>query len=211
MELNSVLFPACSKVKMTWISTSVLFHAFSKLYILTELSANDVKFISVYRQKLDLSKYIYLWYRKFYTCRDTARFYEHKKWPSYIKDGKQEVNKSKTSWMTIHVLPIYKNSVFRDLFIAEGWMFLILSYQFTTQQIYINQTLRILRLISISTNCIATFHDLEILPKVRLAQLSCLGDFFVGDQSCLSIAPDKDLRQLGIYPPLFGLIGYFKF
>ena len=65
-------------------------------------------------------------------------------------------------------------------------MFLILSYQFTTQQIYVNQTLRILRLISIFTNCIATFHDLEILPKVRLAQLSCLGDFFVGDQSCLS-------------------------
>ena len=26
-----------------------------------------------------------------------------------------------------------------------------------------------------------------------------------------SIAPDKDWRQLGIYPPLFGLIGYFKF
>ena len=25
-----------------------------------------------------------------------------------------------------------------------------------------------------------------------------------------SIAPDKDWRQLGIYPPLFGLIGYFK-
>ena len=25
------------------------------------------------------------------------------------------------------------------------------------------------------------------------------------------IAPDKDWRQLGIYPPLFGLIGYFKF
>ena len=25
------------------------------------------------------------------------------------------------------------------------------------------------------------------------------------------IAPDKDLKQLGIYPPLFGLIGYFKF
>ena len=25
------------------------------------------------------------------------------------------------------------------------------------------------------------------------------------------IAPDKDWMQLGIYPPLFGLIGYFKF
>ena len=52
---------------------------YSKLYILTELSVNDVKFISVDRQKLDLSKYIHLWYRKFYICRDTARFYEHKK------------------------------------------------------------------------------------------------------------------------------------
>ena len=31
-----------------------------KLYILTELSANGVKFISVDRQKLDLSIYIYL-------------------------------------------------------------------------------------------------------------------------------------------------------
>ena len=26
-----------------------------------------------------------------------------------------------------------------------------------------------------------------------------------------SKAPDKDWKQLGIYPPLFGLIGYFKF
>ena len=69
---------------MAWISTSVLFYAYSKLYILTELSANDVKITSVDRQKLDLSKYIYLWYRKFYICRDTARFYEHKKWPSYF-------------------------------------------------------------------------------------------------------------------------------
>ena len=54
---------------------------YSKLYILTELSANDVKFISVDRQKLDLSKYTYLWYRKFYICRDTVRFYEHKNDP----------------------------------------------------------------------------------------------------------------------------------
>ena len=64
---------------MAWISTSVIFYAYSKLYILTELSANAVKFISVDSQKIDLSKYIYLWYRKFYICRDTARFYEHKK------------------------------------------------------------------------------------------------------------------------------------
>ena len=39
---------------MAWISTSVIFMPYSKLYILTELSANDVKFISVDRQRLDL-------------------------------------------------------------------------------------------------------------------------------------------------------------
>ena len=39
---------------------------YSNLYILTELSANGVKIILVDRQKLDLLKYIYLWYRKFY-------------------------------------------------------------------------------------------------------------------------------------------------
>ena len=27
---------------------------------------------------------------------------------------------------------------------------------------------------------------------------------------CALIAPDKDWRQLGIYPPLFDLIGYLK-
>ena len=27
----------------------------------------------------------------------------------------------------------------------------------------------------------------------------------------VSIAPDKDWRQLGIYPPLFALIGYSNF
>ena len=43
---------------MAWISTSVLFYAYSKLYILTELSANDVKITSVDRQKLDLLKYL---------------------------------------------------------------------------------------------------------------------------------------------------------
>ena len=84
MKRNSVYFPACCVVKMAWISTSVLFMPYLKLYILTELNANDVEFISVDRKKLDLSKYIYLWYRKFYICRDTAWFYEHKKWPSYV-------------------------------------------------------------------------------------------------------------------------------
>ena len=45
-------------VKIAWISTSVIFLPFSKLYSLTGLSANDVKFIPVDRQKLYLSKYI---------------------------------------------------------------------------------------------------------------------------------------------------------
>ena len=62
------------------------FLALFKLYILTELSANDVKFISVDRQKLDLLKYIYLWYRKYYICRDTARLYEHKQEMSQSRD-----------------------------------------------------------------------------------------------------------------------------
>ena len=46
MKLNSVLFPACCVVKMARISTSVLFYAYSKLYILTELSVYDVKITS---------------------------------------------------------------------------------------------------------------------------------------------------------------------
>ena len=44
---------------MTRISASVLFTPYSKLYILTELIANDAKFISSDRQELDLSKNIY--------------------------------------------------------------------------------------------------------------------------------------------------------
>ena len=45
-------------VKLKRISASVLFMPYSKLYILTELSANDVKFISRDGKELDLSKYI---------------------------------------------------------------------------------------------------------------------------------------------------------
>ena len=55
MELNSVKFPNGCVVKMTRISASVLFTPYSKLYILTELKANDVKFISSDRQEIDLS------------------------------------------------------------------------------------------------------------------------------------------------------------
>ena len=56
---------ASNSLLVAWLKwhgffTSVIFYAFSKLYILTELSANDLKFTSVDRQKLDLSKYIYI-------------------------------------------------------------------------------------------------------------------------------------------------------
>ena len=44
---------------MACSSVSVLYYALFKA-ILTELSANDVKCISVDRQRIDLSKYIYL-------------------------------------------------------------------------------------------------------------------------------------------------------
>ena len=51
---------------------------YSKLYILTELNAYDVNnVISIDIEKLDLSKDIYLWYRKFYICSDTTQFYVH--------------------------------------------------------------------------------------------------------------------------------------
>ena len=57
---------------------------YSKLYILAELSPNDVKFISVDKQKLDLSKYI--------TYGTVNSIFEEiqpdstniKKWPAYI-------------------------------------------------------------------------------------------------------------------------------
>ena len=65
---------------------------YSKLNNLTELNANDVKFTSVDRQKLDPSKYIYLWYRKFYILRDTVRFYEHKNDPRYIRSAKSAMD-----------------------------------------------------------------------------------------------------------------------
>ena len=44
---------------MTRISASVLLTPYSKPYILSELSANNAKFISSDRQKIDLSIYIY--------------------------------------------------------------------------------------------------------------------------------------------------------
>ena len=47
----------------------------------------------------------------------------------------------------------------------------------------------------------------ESTTKIR-----CLENLGYGKCSKIldTIAPDKDWRQLGIYPPLFGLIGYFK-
>ena len=44
---------------MAQIWNSVFTMLYSKLYILTELKVNDVKFISIDRQKLDLTKDLY--------------------------------------------------------------------------------------------------------------------------------------------------------
>ena len=58
---------------------------YSKLYILTELVSSDVKFISVDRQKLDLSIYIYTYgtVNSIYVeiQSDSTNI---KKWPSYV-------------------------------------------------------------------------------------------------------------------------------
>ena len=84
----------------TWLYQFLIFAPFLLLRcpiqncILTELNANDVKIISVERQKLDLSKDAYLWYRKFLNCGDTAWFYEHKNAP-YINRG---------SYVSAHIL-----------------------------------------------------------------------------------------------------------
>ena len=113
MELISVLFHA----KMTWISTSVLYYAPFKLYIYID---HDVKFISVDRQKLDLSIYIYYMYRKLYICRDTARFYEHKNDPRKLMGnflikgpGRQKTNKQNKHTIVNISLPISFKMCFR--------------------------------------------------------------------------------------------------
>ena len=54
---------------------------YSKLYILIELNRNDLNFISIDRQKLDLSNDVYQWYQKLFIYRDTTRFYKHKNAP----------------------------------------------------------------------------------------------------------------------------------
>ena len=51
---------------------------YSKLYILTELNANDVRCIPIDRQKLDFLQDVYLWFRKSYIRRDTTQLYDHK-------------------------------------------------------------------------------------------------------------------------------------
>ena len=58
--------------------------------------------------------------------------------------------------------------------------------------------------------CIKVFECFHIYAETEQKNVHKL-DLLVGFGSWISIAPDKDWRQLGIYPPLFGLIGYFKF
>ena len=64
---------------MARISASVLYFGPFKAYILIKLNVYDVKFVSIDRQMLDISKNVYLCYRKFYI----VLFCEHKIWPSY--------------------------------------------------------------------------------------------------------------------------------
>ena len=106
-------------VKMTWISTSVLYYALSKLYILTELSANDIKFISVDRQKVDLSQYIII------ITYDTVNsiFVEIqpdstniKNDPRINQDIKRTLNKDKES--ILHT-PEYRSK--RNLTVTSWW------------------------------------------------------------------------------------------
>ena len=68
------------------------------------------------------------------------------------------------------------------------------------------------------------FYSVELFGiRVNSTVLFCFQIFSVASRVSLSIcsfqpglhtvniAPDKDWRQLGIYPPLFGLLGYLKF
>ena len=65
---------------------------YSKLNILTEVSANDVKFISVDRRKLDLSKYIY-------TCGTVNSIYvEIQPDSTNIKNDLRTWQKAKENW-----------------------------------------------------------------------------------------------------------------
>ena len=48
------------------------------------------------------------------------------------------------------------------------------------------------------------------ISRKELSKLLKILDL-ISDLKKENIAPDKDWRQLGIYPPLFDLIGYFKF
>ena len=45
--------------------------------------ARHVKMPHCRKSHITAHIYIHLWYRKFYICRNAARFYEHKKCPSY--------------------------------------------------------------------------------------------------------------------------------
>ena len=58
-KLTASIFLLAAWLKWHGFSTSAIFMPYSKLYILAERSANDVKFIPVDRPKLDLLKYIY--------------------------------------------------------------------------------------------------------------------------------------------------------
>ena len=53
--------------------------------------------------------------------------------------------------------------------------------------------------------------DLGLISIASMGPRASTKDEFHVNFTESHIAPDKDWRQLGIYPPLFDLIGYFKF
>ena len=113
---NSVLTARLDWHTFRPVSCTMLY---SKLYILIELNLKALDFISIDRQKLDLSKEAYLWYRKFYIFRETTQFYEHKKCPSYLEASIQ--NWIQGSLLTVsYVLQACKVGIdLKDCYVGE--------------------------------------------------------------------------------------------
>ena len=58
-----------------------------------------------------------------------------------------------------------------------------------------------------STKCEGLSYPIHFLKS----RGSIIRNNFLKYRTKQAIAPDKDWKQLGVYPPLFGLLGLFKF
>ena len=83
-NLTTSNFPLAAWLKLHGFGPVSFTMPYSKLYILAELSPNDVKLISVDRQKLDLSKYITYGTVNLIFVEIQPNSTNIKKWPSYI-------------------------------------------------------------------------------------------------------------------------------